>query len=300
MKSFDRAEMIVKVKEPQQRSAGDSGRQILFTYLHLAPDPEQTRISWKAAQSASLTRRLPPGRGCRCSRPCPKSRAHVGTGRRATTWKEPRADGILLAEWRACTGQNVILGAGVSARTRAGSRWAAAPGWWCWTAISARCGPSTRYARRNAHYGFSNHDTIERHVLVAPTGDRAVLDSGRWRRTHKLVSLGRCGRDETGPVWWTCAIDQGCCFETSRPTNACRPTYIVDRGVHYCVANMPGGVTAHFGLRPQQCHPALRAHACRPGPPARLQTTPTCAPGSTSATARSTAARSPKPCIPLP
>jgi alanine dehydrogenase len=129
---------------------------------------------------------------------------------------------------------------------------------------------------------FSNRDNIERHVLSADLVIGAVLIPGA--AAPKLVSRQMVGAMKPGAVVVDVAIDQGGCFETSRPTTHAEPTYIVDRVVHYCVANMPGGVprTSAFALnnatlpyvlmladqghrRALQDHPHLRAglNICR-------------------------------------
>jgi alanine dehydrogenase len=123
---------------------------------------------------------------------------------------------------------------------------------------------------------FSNRDNIERHVLSADLVIGGVLVPGA--AAPKLVSRQVVSAMKPGAVVVDVAIDQGGCFETSRPTTHAEPTYVADRVVHYCVANMPGGVprTSTFALnnatlpyvlmladlghrRALQGHPHLRA-----------------------------------------
>jgi alanine dehydrogenase len=87
---------------------------------------------------------------------------------------------------------------------------------------------------------FSNRDNIEHHVLSADLVIGGVLLPGA--AAPKLVSREMVARMKPGSVAVDVAIDQGGCFETSRPTTHAEPTYVVDGVVHYCVANMPGAV----------------------------------------------------------
>ena len=87
---------------------------------------------------------------------------------------------------------------------------------------------------------FSTRDAIERHCIAADLVIGGVLVPGA--AAPKLVSAELIGRMKPGSVVVDVAIDQGGCFETSRPTTHDDPVYVVDDVVHYCVANMPGGV----------------------------------------------------------
>jgi alanine dehydrogenase len=95
---------------------------------------------------------------------------------------------------------------------------------------------------------FSTRDAIERHVTNADLVIGGVLIPGA--EAPKLVSRELVSRMSAGSVVVDVAIDQGGCFETSHPTTHAEPTYVVDEVVHYCVANMPGGVprTSTFAL----------------------------------------------------
>jgi alanine dehydrogenase len=98
------------------------------------------------------------------------------------------------------------------------------------------------------HTRFSTRDTIEREVLSADLVIGAVLVPGA--AAPKLVTADMVKRMKRGSVLVDISIDQGGCFETSRPTTHDNPTYVVDETVHYCVANMPGAVarTSTFAL----------------------------------------------------
>ena len=138
---------------------------------------------------------------------------------------------------------------------------------------------------------FSNRDNIERHVLSADLVIGGVLIPGA--AAPKLVSRQMVSAMKPGAVVVDVAIDQGGCFETSHPTTHADPTYVVDGVIHYCVANMPGGVprtstfaVGHFSPCPMcSCLPTRASGG-------RLRTILTCVPGSTSARARSPAWRS--------
>ena len=96
---------------------------------------------------------------------------------------------------------------------------------------------------------FSTRDAVERHVVDRRPRDRRRADPGR-RRAEARLGRARPAACSRGSVLVDVAIDQGGCFETSRPTTHADPTYVVDGVVHYCVANMPGGVprTSTFAL----------------------------------------------------
>ena len=98
------------------------------------------------------------------------------------------------------------------------------------------------------HTVFSTMDAIEEHVLEADLVIGAVLVAGA--AAPKLVSAEMVKRMRRGAVMVDVSIDQGGCFETSRPTSHAEPTYIVDDVVHYCVTNMPGAMarTSTFAL----------------------------------------------------
>jgi alanine dehydrogenase len=87
---------------------------------------------------------------------------------------------------------------------------------------------------------FSTRDAVERHVATADVVIGGVLVAGA--AAPRLVSAGLVRRMRTGSVVVDVAIDQGGCFETSRPTTHQEPTYVVDGVIHYCVTNMPGAV----------------------------------------------------------
>ena len=249
---FERADMIVKVKEPQavEREMLRPG-QVLFTYLHLAPDPEQTRdlVKSGAVCIAYETVTSPQG-GLPLLAPMSEVAGRMAVQAGAYCLEKPHGGlGMLLGGVPGVDpAKVVVLGAGVVG-THA-------------THIAVGMGADVWVLDRNldvlkAHWQqfgrstdtvFSTQDAVERHVLMADLVIGGVLIPGA--AAPKLVTADMVKNMKPGAVVVDVAIDQGGCFETSRPTTHANPTYVVDDVVHYCVANMPGGVprTSTFAL----------------------------------------------------
>jgi len=249
---FETAEMIVKVKEPQagERRMLREG-QVLFTYLHLAPDPEQANdlieggavcIAYETVTSA--TGGLPllapmsevAGRMAVQAGAYYLEKAHGGKG-------------ILLGGVPGVDpGKVVVLGGGVvgthAIHIALGM---GADVWVLDRSVDVLRRLWTQFDRP-LNTVFSTRDAIERHVTNADVVIGGVLIPGA--AAPKLVSRELIASMSAGSVVVDVAIDQGGCFETSRPTTHAEPTYVVDGVVHYCVANMPGGVprTSTFAL----------------------------------------------------
>jgi alanine dehydrogenase len=241
---FARAEMIVKVKEPQavERKRLRRG-QVLFTYLHLAPDPDQTRdliasgavcIAYETITSASGGLPLLAPMSEVAGRMAVQAGAHC-------LEKTQGGMGVLLGGVAGVpSAKIVILGAGVVG----GNAAQIAVGSGAQVVVMDRSIDKLR--RADEQFGarvmtvFSNRDNIEKHVLSADLVIGAVLVAGA--AAPKLVTREMVSRMKPGSVLVDVAIDQGGCFETSRPTTHTHPTFVVDNVVHYCVANMPGGV----------------------------------------------------------
>mgnify|MGYP001053345733 CR=1 FL=1 len=241
---FARAEMIVKVKEPQavERKMLRDG-QVLFTYLHLAPDPGQANdlIASGAVCIAYETVSSPAG-GLPLLAPMSEvaGRLAVQAGARCLE-KSAGGMGMLLGGVPGVPpGRILILGAGVVGTNAAQM----AVGTGAQVVVIDRSIDALR--RIDAMFNgrvqtvFSNRDNIEREVLRADLVISGVLIPGA--EAPKLITRAMLPRMKPGSVIVDVAIDQGGSVETSRPTTHAEPTYVVDGVVHYMVANMPGAV----------------------------------------------------------
>ena len=249
---FAEAEMVVKVKEPQtqERKRLRPG-QILFTYLHLAPDPEQTRdlmeakavcIAYETVTSPSGTLPLLTPMSEVAGRLAPQVGAHA-------LEKAQGGRGILLGGVPGVPAASIVILGGGVAGTHA-------------TAIAVGMGARVTVVDRSPdalkrlanQFGsaistiYSTRADIAELVREADLLIGAVLIPGA--AAPKLVSREMIGTMKKGAVVVDIAIDQGGCFETSHATTHSDPTYVVDGVVHYCVANMPGAVprTSTFAL----------------------------------------------------
>jgi alanine dehydrogenase len=238
------AELVVKVKEPlaPERRRLRPG-QALFTYLHLAPDPAQTRelAASGAIAIAYETVSAPDGALpllAPMSEVAGRMSAHV-----AAHWLEkPRGGrGVLLSGASGVPGAEVlVLGAGVVGSNAA--RVASAMG--ARVTVLSRSGAHLdRLARElgAAHRAeVATPEAIAAALAEADAVIGAALVPGAL--APKLVTRAMLGAMRKGAVLVDVSIDQGGCFETSRPTTHADPVYAVDGILHYCVANMPGAV----------------------------------------------------------
>jgi alanine dehydrogenase len=249
---FDKAEMIVKVKEPQavERARLKAG-QVLFTYLHLAPDPDQTHDLIKSGVTAIAYETVTAPNG---SLPLLTPMSEVA-GRMAVQVgahyleRSHGGRGILIGGVPGVAPASVvILGGGVSGTHAA----TIAVGMGARVTVVDRSLEALR--RLSGQFGtsietvYSTRDAVERLVLGADLVIGTVLIPGA--AAPKLVSAGMVKKMKAGSVLVDVSIDQGGCFETSHATTHADPVFIVDDVVHYCVANMPGGVarTSTFAL----------------------------------------------------
>ena len=241
---FARAEMIVKVKEPQaaERALMREG-QILFTYLHLAPDPAQAAdLVASGAVCIAYETVTQPGGGLPLLAPMSEvaGRMAVQAGAHCLE-REQGGMGILLGGVPGVEpAKIVILGAGVVGSNAA----QIAVGTGAQVVVIDRSLDALRRLERllgaRAMTVHSNRDNIERHVLAADLVIGGILIPGA--AAPKLVSTAMVAAMKPGAVIVDVAIDQGGCCETSRPTTHADPTYLVGEVLHYCVANMPGAV----------------------------------------------------------
>jgi alanine dehydrogenase len=249
---FQRAEMIVKVKEPQPAEYGKLREgQILFTYLHLAPDEPQTRglmdsgciaVAYETVTNA--------GGGLPLLAPMSEvaGRMSVQVGAHCLE-KEQGGSGMLLGGVPGVAASKVvIIGGGVSGTNAARM----AMGMEAHVTVIDKS--LERLYALDLQFGpmlntiFSTVDSIERHVMGADLVIGAVLVPGA--AAPKLVTREMVRQMRPGSVLVDIAIDQGGCFETSRGTTHAEPTYVEEGCVHYCVTNMPGAVarTSTFAL----------------------------------------------------
>mgnify|MGYP006422960509 CR=1 FL=1 len=241
---FARGRLIVKVKEPQaQERAQLTPEHILFTYLHLAPDAAQTRDLIDSGATCIAYETITDDHGrLPLLRPMSQvaGRLSVQAGAQSLEYKHG-GRGLLLGGVSGVLPAKVaVIGGGVVGEN----------------AISIALGMGAEVTvldrnpdvleRLSQRFGsilktvFSTRDSLEQTVLASDMVIGAVLVTGA--DAPKLVTREMVSGMKEGAVLVDVAIDQGGCFETSKPTTHADPTYIVDGVVHYCVANMPGAV----------------------------------------------------------
>lgn len=249
---FAKAEMIVKVKEPQpSETAMLTKDHVLFTYLHLAPDPVQTEGLRKSGCIAiayetvtDSDHRLP------LLKPMSEvaGRMSVQVGAHSLEMRQG-GRGMLLGGIPGVMPAKVVILGGGAAGTHAAEM-----------AVGARADVTIfdrsmkRLAELHTQFAgaaktaFSTPAAVEAACMEADLVIGAVLIPGA--AAPKLVTRDMLSKMKDGAVLVDIAIDQGGCFETSKATTHDDPIYIVDRVVHYCVANMPGAVarTSTLGL----------------------------------------------------
>jgi alanine dehydrogenase len=249
---FGRAELVVKVKEPQLTELGMLREgQILFTYLHLAPDRAQTEALIKSGCIAVAYETVTDDRG---GLPllAPMSevagRMSIQAGAHALE-REAGGRGVLLGGVPGVPpAKVVVLGGGVVGMNALRM----ALGLEADVTVIDKSLP--RLKELDLAFApalktrYSTTDVIEESVQAADLVIGAVLTPGGT--APRLVTREMVASMRRGTVVVDVSIDQGGCFETSRPTTHSNPTYVVDGVVHYCVTNMPGAVarTSTFAL----------------------------------------------------
>jgi alanine dehydrogenase len=249
---YAQAEMIVKVKEPQPKEFPLLRKnQILFTYLHLAPDPQQAEALIQSGCIAIAYETVTSTQGdLPLLSPMSQvaGRLSIQAGAHCLE-KSQGGSGILLGGVPGVPpGKVVVIGGGVVGTN----------------AIRMAMGLEAKvtvldkslYRLQELDFQFGGRLTtayasvanIEQFVTDADLVIGAVLIAGE--AAPKLVTRGMLAKMRPGSVIVDVAIDQGGCVETSRPTTHDEPTYVIDHIVHYCVTNMPGGVprTSTFAL----------------------------------------------------
>lgn len=241
---FQQAEMIIKVKEPQPDECKMlRENQVLFTYLHLAPDPEQAKLLQESGCVAIAYETVTSNTGgLPLLAPMSEVAGRMAIQAGATSLEIKNGGrGILLGGVPGVVpAKVVVLGGGVvgtnSVRVAMG--------------MGANVIVIDKSLERLYHldlqFGskintiFSTTDAIEEHVQSADLVIGAVLIPGA--SAPRLVTKKMLSRMLPGSVIVDVSIDQGGCFETAKPTTHENPTYVIDGVVHYCVANMPGAV----------------------------------------------------------
>ncbi|CAD7046842.1 alanine dehydrogenase [Pseudorhizobium endolithicum] len=258
---FEKCDMVVKVKEPQPAEwAQLRDGQILYTYLHLAPDPEQTKGLLVSGVTAIAYETVTDDRGgLPLLAPMSEVAGRLAIQAGATALQKANGGlGILLGGVPGVLPAKVaVIGGGVVGLHAARM----AVGLGADVTIIDRSLPRLRQLddifNGRVHTRYSTIDAVEEEVFAADLVIGAVLIPGA--AAPKLVTREMLSGMKKGAVMVDVAIDQGGCFETSHATTHSEPTYEVDGIIHYCVANMPGAVpvtsaralnnaTLHHGL----------------------------------------------------
>lgn len=241
---FDSADMIVKVKEPQlSECAMLRPDQVLFTYLHLAADPKQTEALVKSGTTAIAYETVTAADG---SLPLltPMSEVAGRLSIQAGAFALQKANGgsgvLLGGVPGVAPGRVVVVGGGVAGTNAAEM----AVGLGAEVTVLDRSVPRLRFLKDifggRVRTLYSTRQAMDELMPRTDLVVGAVLVAGA--AAPKVVTAEHVKSMRAGSVLVDISIDQGGCFETSRPTTHAEPTYLVDDVVHYCVTNMPGAV----------------------------------------------------------
>ena len=249
---FDRSELIIKVKEPQPIECRRLREgQTLFTYLHLAPDPQQARLLKESGVTAIAYETVTEDNGgLPLLTPMSQvaGRMSIQAGAHCLEMAQGGSGILLGGVPGVAAGNVVVIGGGVvgtnEVRMAMGME----------ARVIVLDKSLSRLRELDFQFGaklntiYATEDALEHYVRSADLVIGAVLVHGA--AAPKLVTRSMLQSMRKGSVVVDVAIDQGGCFETSRPTTHHEPTYVVDDVVHYCVANMPGAVprTSTFAL----------------------------------------------------
>ena len=241
---FEKCEMIVKVKEPQavERAMLREG-QVLFTYLHLAPDAPQTEdlvksgatcIAYETVTSASG--------GLPLLAPMSEVAGRLAIQAGAYHLEKPHGGhGILMGGVPGVEpAKVVVIGGGMVGRHAAHIAMGMGADVWVLDRNVDVMRDLWHQFGRNLNTVYSTADSIEEHCVRADLVIGGVLLPGA--AAPKLITRDLISKMKAGSVIVDVAIDQGGCCETSKATTHDDPTFVVDDVIHYCVANMPGGV----------------------------------------------------------
>jgi alanine dehydrogenase len=241
---FATAEMVVKVKEPQPQEWRQLREgQILFTYLHLAPDPEQTKGLLDAGCTAVAYETVTDARGgLPLLTPMSEVAGRLSIEAAAAAMRRHAGGmGVLLGGVPGVTPARVVVLGGGVVGTHAARM---AVGLGCEVNVIDRSLPRLREVDEmfggRVRTSFSTVSSVEEEVRNADVVIGAVLVPGA--SAPRLVTRPMLKTVRPGSVLVDVAIDQGGCFETSKATTHADPSYEVEGIIHYCVANMPGAV----------------------------------------------------------
>lgn len=242
--TYERAELIVKVKEPQPEECRRlHAGQTLFAFLHLAPDLQQIRLLQASGATAIAFETVTQdGGGLPLLAPSSEvaGRLAVQAGAHCLEIAQGGKGKLLGGVPGVSPAHVVVLGGGVAGAQAT----QIALGIGARVTVLDNSLPRLRWldsefqSRVNTLY--STYEAIETSVVSADLLIGAVLVPGAT--APKLVTREMIAAMQPGSVVVDIAIDQGGCFATSRPTTHHEPTFLVDQIVHYCVANMPGAV----------------------------------------------------------
>ena len=241
---FAAADMIIKVKEPQANECKMlRAGQILFTYLHLAPDPQQTQLLVESGATCIAYETVTDNQaGLPLLAPMSEvaGRMSIQAGAHHLEKAQGGLGSLLGGVPGVAPAKVLIIGGGVVGTQAARM----AIGMGADVTILDRSLPRLRQLgvefSGQLRCIYSTAASIEQYALEADLVIGAVLIPGA--AAPKLLTRAIISKMKKGAVVVDVAIDQGGCFETSKATTHEQPTYIVDGVVHYCVANMPGGV----------------------------------------------------------
>ena len=241
---FIKSEMIVKVKEPQKiECAKLRPGQILFTYLHLAPDQEQTADLMNRKVTAFAYETVTDKSGA-LPLLAPMSEVAGRLAPQMGAWALQKANGgsgMLLGGVPGVIPANVLIIGGGVVGTQAAL---IASGMGAKVTLMDNSISRLKYLDQiffsKFSTGFASPENIKKALVDSDMIIGAVLIPGA--EAPKLISRSQLSLIKPGSVLVDVAIDQGGCFETSRATTHASPTYEIDKIVHYCVANMPGAV----------------------------------------------------------
>ena len=241
---FDAAELLIKVKEPQPAECAMlRPGHVLFTYLHLAPDPKQTKALVASGSTCIAYETVTsPSGGLPLLAPMSEVAGRMSVQAGAYYLEKAHGGhGILIGGVPGVDPAKVVVIGGGTVGTHA-------------ITIALGMGADVWVIDRNVdvlrrlwqQFGpalntvFSTRDSIDRHLADADLAIGGVLIPGA--EAPKLITREHVRNMKAGSVIVDVAIDQGGCAETSKPTTHDDPVFTVDDVIHYCVANMPGGV----------------------------------------------------------